>query len=153
MCCNGVLFHQVRLQAKDSPKTLASLGFRLKRKQGQEVFEQPCTAWRQEGCSVYADRPCRCRQFECRQALGVRSGLITEEQARKNVQEAQKLVANLQQALELCGSRNTNRPLLKRATMLLDAIDSEVTPHPEDLSLLQALQRLEAYLDTEFRVD
>lgn len=153
MCCNGVLFHQVRLQPKDSAKALTSLGFRLKRKQGQMVFEQPCQAWKQEGCAVYEDRPCRCRQFECRQVCGLRDGLITEDQASSAVQEAKSLVAKLQESLEICGSRNTHRPLLKRAAMLLDGVDSSAIAGPEIQALLHASQELESYLDREFRVE
>ncbi len=153
MCCNGVLFHHVGLQDKDSPKTLASLGFRLKRKQGKMVFEQPCKAWKQDGCGIYADRPVRCRQFECRQALGVRSGLITEEQAVNAVEGARALVADLQRLLALCGSRNTNRPLLKRAAMLLDQVDSSTMPGNGLQALRDASRELEEYLEREFRVD
>ena len=34
LCCNGVVFHTVRLQPGDSAKSVAALGLKLKRKQG-----------------------------------------------------------------------------------------------------------------------
>jgi hypothetical protein len=56
MCCNGVIFHRVRLQVADSPKELAALGLKLKRKRGQHYFLQPCPAFRETHCSIYASR-------------------------------------------------------------------------------------------------
>ena len=67
MCCNGVMFHRVRLQPADSPKELAALGLKLKRKRGQHYLLQPCPAFQGTHCSIYASRPERCRLFECRQ--------------------------------------------------------------------------------------
>ena len=33
LCCNGVMFHTVKLQPNDSAPALAALGLKLKRKQ------------------------------------------------------------------------------------------------------------------------
>lgn len=153
MCCNGVLFHTVRLQAQDSAKQLAALGFRLKHKQAHTVFEQPCQAWKPEGCKIYDDRPCRCRQFECRQVSQLTSGMISWESALAAVSEASFRVSRLQLALEQCGSRNANRPLLKRAAMLLNENGGEPVSNEAFRNLREAMLDLEAWLDQEFRCE
>lgn len=57
LCCNGVMFHTVRLQPGDVPPELAALGLKLKRKQRGDLILQPCPAYREERCSIYAQRP------------------------------------------------------------------------------------------------
>ena len=64
LCCNGVMFHTVQLQPGDSAKELAALGLKLKRKQGRHFILQPCPAFQNSQCSIYAARPERCGRFE-----------------------------------------------------------------------------------------
>jgi Fe-S-cluster containining protein len=82
ICCNGVLFRDVELQARDDPLRLRALGLPLqKRRADSEArkdlatalsgprrwrLPQPCSALGPDGrCRVYPDRPSRCRAFEC----------------------------------------------------------------------------------------
>ena len=81
LCCNGVMFHTVKLQPADSAKELAALGLKLKRKKGNHYILQPCPAFCGSHCSIYESRPERCRLFECRQLKSVAAGEITEDAA------------------------------------------------------------------------
>lgn len=70
LCCNGVLFKDVELQPSDDVKRLAAADLRLKAharaSKSKMKFPQPCAALcRDNRCRIYADRPTRCRQFEC----------------------------------------------------------------------------------------
>jgi len=151
LCCNGVLFETVRLQAGDSPDLLTSLGLKLKRKAGHRCFLQPCPAWEPEGCRIYEDRPARCRAFECRQIAKFRAGEIDEADVRRKIEETKLLVDSLRQLLRECGSRNEHRSLIKRCQMVLSDEPTEQTA-PKLLQLREELKELEQELDAEFRI-
>src|SRR5258708_39502360 len=111
MCCNGVMFEIVRLQPGASPKALAALGLKVKRKRGQSHIVQPCPAHRESQCAIYAARPERCRIFECRQLQRVATGEITEAMAREKIGEALQLVAEVDALLLRAGGTDTKHPL------------------------------------------
>src|SRR3954452_24978868 len=96
LCCNGVMFHTVRLQPNDSPRELAALGLKLKRRKQQDWLLQPCPAHQDGQCSIYAQRPERCRLFECKQLQRVKTGEITEAMALEKIREVQRLTAQLE---------------------------------------------------------
>src|SRR5690242_10002477 len=64
LCCNGVMFHTVKLQPSDSAKELTALGLKLKRKKSGNYIQQPCPQYQYGECAIYAVRPQRCRLFE-----------------------------------------------------------------------------------------
>ncbi len=91
ICCNGVLFRDVELQAGDDPARLQVLGLPLRAPRGSARSAkdsptalplsrpwrllQPCAALGQDcRCRVYAGRPSRCRAFECALFKEVRAG-------------------------------------------------------------------------------
>src|SRR5271154_2938594 len=66
LCCDSTLFADVELRAGDDAKRLKQLGFALESKgRGKLAFAQPCACFDGKFCTVYADRPKRCRTFEC----------------------------------------------------------------------------------------
>jgi Fe-S-cluster containining protein len=119
MCCNGVMFHRVRLQPADSPKELTALGLKLKRKRGQHYLLQPCPAFRETHCSIYGSRPERCRLFECRQLQRVNAGEISEEMALERIREVKRRVGEVSDLL--CRADETTDPkkLMKRCEQIL----------------------------------
>lgn len=155
MCCDGVLFHSVELQAGDHPRQLASLGLKIRRKKGVEFFLQPCAAHRVEGeicsCAIYAERPARCRLFNCRQILAVESGTVTETEAAGKIREARALVAQVHQLMDEVGETNPGRSLAHRVANALTLPEgASHTPLHDKLDL--AMQELEALLAKEFRL-
>ena len=155
MCCNGVMFHTVRLQPRDSPKDLVALGLKLKRKKGQNYILQPCPAFRESHCSIYAARPERCRLFECRQLQRVGSGEITEVQAQEAIAAAWALVAEVNVLLARAGATNLKRPLSKRCEKAM-AVPLDPSADPATLAdharLMQAMAELSTLLDRDFRI-
>jgi uncharacterized protein len=155
MCCNGVMFHTVHLKPRDSAKDLAALGLKLKRKRGQNYILQPCPAYRESHCSIYAARPERCRLFECRQLRSVAAGEITEAMAREKIAVAQQLVAEVNALLLRAGGRNTKHPLSKRFEA---AMAEPVDPSSDESAagirnqLTRAMDQLGVLLDQEFRI-
>ena len=81
LCCNGVLFADVRPEPGDASPLFN--GGRLR-------VAQPCPAFNAAtcACAIYAERPARCRKFECRQLLGVRDGTTTTEKALRQIRAA-----------------------------------------------------------------
>lgn len=155
MCCSGVLFHYVRLQPADSPKALAALGLKLKRKRRQDCILQPCPAYREACCSIYEERPERCRVFECRPLQQVATGTITETAAQEKITEAAKLVAHVESLLHQCGATNRKHPLSKRCeTAMAEPLDASSDEAMVQMRtrLSHAMQKLDALLDLDFRI-
>jgi Fe-S-cluster containining protein len=154
LCCNGVLFHLVRLQSADLISELAGLGLKIKRKKGQDQFSQPCPAYQECRCSIYGQRPTRCRLFECRQLKGVISGEISEESARLKIRDVLSRVSRLEGFLDRLGKTDLKRPLTKRYEKIMaepvDLLDPELREVRVALEL--EMQALETILDADFRV-
>src|SRR4051812_31950867 len=114
LCCNGVMFHTVRLQPGDSAKELTALGLKLKRKNKQNYILQPCPAYKGSQCSIYQYRPERCRLFECRQLKRVGAGEISESAALEKIRDVQRRVEVVNELMAQAGATNVKRPLSKR---------------------------------------
>jgi len=149
------MFHTVRLKPADSPKDLAALGLKLKRKQGQRYILQPCPAFRESRCSIYAARPERCRLFECRQLQRMAAGEITEAMALEKIREVQRRVTEMNELLQRAGGTNVKRPLSKRVEKVMAEPVSEFTD-PATLELRNRLtharQELSEMLNEHFRI-
>ena len=155
LCCNGVMFHTVRLQPGDSSQALVALGLKLKRKKGHNHLLQPCPAFQNMQCSIYAARPERCRLFECRQLERMVSGKISEAQALEKIHEARRRVDELNDLLQQSGHTNPKRPLSKRCEKILaEPIHPSSEPTAMELRhrLTQAMAELNTLLNEDFRL-
>jgi uncharacterized protein len=155
LCCNGVIFHTVRLQPGDVPRALQALGLKLKRKHRADYILQPCPAYRDAQCSIYEQRPERCRLFECRQLQRVGTGEITEAMALEKIREVQRRAAQLDSLSRRADGSLRKGPLSRRCeTALAEPFD--VTQHPELAEqredLARGLAELDAMLDEDFRL-
>ena len=155
LCCNGVMFHTVRLQPGDSAQGLVALGLKLKRKKGHNHILQPCPAFQCEQCSIYEARPARCRLFECRQLERVATGEITEAQALDKIREARQRVDEMNELLQRAGGTNAKRPLSKRCEK---ALAEPLHPSSDQMAvelrrrLTVAMAELNALLNEDFRL-
>lgn len=145
LCCNGVLFDQVLLQPEDHAKALTARGLKVKKKQ---FFTQPCAALCGTLCTVYEDRPTRCRLFVCRQFQGVAAGKILEGDAKARIAEVRRQVAGVEKLLNLTGGDNLRKSLSQRfANAMAQAAES-----PDHAKLAQAMEQVQATLGEHFRV-
>jgi Fe-S-cluster containining protein len=155
LCCNGVMFHTVQLQPGDSARELAALGLKLKRKQGRQFILQPCPAFQNSQCSIYAARPERCGRFECQQLKRLAAGAITEAMALEKIHTAQRRVELINELLEQAGRTNFKHPLSKRCEKVL-AEPIDLVSNQEAIALrhqlTQALQELNVLLNDDFRI-
>ena len=150
LCCNGVLFYTVHLKPGDSAKALSALGLKLKKKQGQQYLQQPCSAHRECSCSIYDDRPTRCRLFECRLREQFAAGDITESEAMDQIVEAKGQVARLNQLLEQLGNIRTKQPLFRRCDNALVEPPGSPESMAKHLEVEHARKQLDLLLDQVF---
>lgn len=148
LCCDGALFDRVILQPADSPRALAALGLRIKKK---SFFNQPCTALCGTRCTIYADRPERCRLFECRQYRDVAAGTVTADAARARIGEAKRQIAAVEVLLDELGADNRRKPISQRcATVLAEPPDPDSAARRAELTV--AMNELHVTLTTRFRL-
>lgn len=148
ICCDGTLFHIVRMQPSDSVGALNVLGLKLKKKKGQNCIEQPCPMLKQQQCSIYAGRPERCRLFECELLKRLANESITEANAAITITEARRQVTEILDLIEKCGHHNKRQPLTIRYDRVMaqpvseDWDPSEVKKREELKVRMRVLQSL-----------
>jgi len=103
MCCNGVLFKDVELQAGDDPARLRSLGLPFAKTRVVK-FPQPCAALEGCHCRIYADRPVRCRSFDCALLQSVAAGATDGATALRVIQRTRKLADEVRRLLRKSGN-------------------------------------------------
>ncbi len=134
LCCDGTLFADVELRTGDSPARLKESGFPLRRgkdSEGQSVqkFSQPCPALGGDcRCAVYADRPARCREFDCDLLRAVQAGERTVDAALRRIRETRRQRDAVRVGLERLGNRETRVPLSKRFQQVRRAMESGALP-------------------------
>lgn len=152
LCCDGTLFHTVRIGPDDDPSPLRAYGLHLTRRKGQAWLKQPCPAHQSCSCAIYTQRPARCRLFVCRQLEAVQEGLRSEEEALACIEQACAWRDRLRLLVEQEGNQHSRRPLSVRVRHILSLPRSEVDPAARQ-ELLETLGRLEDWLDVHFRRD
>ena len=149
LCCNGAMFHMVILQPSENPRALAALGLKIKRKHSLAYMPQPCRAHSGGCCTVYDQRPQRCRIFECRTLLRLEQGEITEAAAMEKIREARSKLAIVEALLAQAGETRAEHPLAKRCD---GAISDEASPPAMREALAVAISDFDRLLDADFRI-
>ena len=90
-CCDGTLFGQVPLKAADILLPLQAGGIQIQTKGTESFFKQPCTAYEQGCCQVYADRPASCRKYRYELLRKYGSEAISWAEAQQKISRAQML--------------------------------------------------------------
>ena len=153
LCCNGVLFADVRLQARDDALRLASLGMTLRRKGSVVRFAQPCSCLSGTRCTIYDERPERCRTFECQLLKRALTGEVTERTALASIRKARAASENVRRILCELGDNDESVPLSRRyQRMMRQPIDLSADERLIDLrgELMMAVSELAAILEQDF---
>ncbi len=146
MCCNGILFADVRPEPGDRSPLFNGNRARV---------AQPCPAFNAAtcACAIYAERPARCRKFECRQLLNIRAGTTTTEQALGQIRAAHKLADEVGKLLADLGFNDVRLPLSRRFQRCQRAAEAGrlAETQLDQLADLQlAVHRLSGLLAKEF---
>jgi len=113
LCCNGVLFADVRLQAGDDAQRLAELGVVLTTSANPR-FRQPCSCLQGGTCRVYDARPRRCRTFECRLLQKALAGEVSVPTALRTIAATKQRVEKVRGILRDLGDDDESAPLSRR---------------------------------------
>ena len=147
LCCNGVIFADVKLQPGDDPAKLQSLGLPLSfgSRQSQEAkssssippsalrtphFTQPCTAHDGCHCGIYPDRPRYCREFECKLLKSVQAGLTRSDAALGLIRTARRRADKVRRLLRHLGDTDEATALgvrFRRTTKRLEKLGLQGT--------------------------
>lgn len=119
LCCNGVLFRDVELQDGDNVMRLLQHGLPVKTAPGTKEpayrLPQPCDALCDNlRCRVYAQRPARCREFECAILQNVLAGKLPMEAALRKIHRVQAKIRAVERLLRSLGEQRSDQPLKKR---------------------------------------
>ncbi len=153
LCCNGVLFADVRLRGDDDASRLAALGVPLKQRGVVVRFHQPCSCLDGNRCRIYADRPERCRTFECRLLQRTQGGETTETSALRSIQKARRRADKVRDILRALGDTDELAPLSRRyQRMMRQPIDLSADVRIVRLRgrLLPAVAKLVEVLERDF---
>ncbi len=165
MCCDGTLFRDVELQPGDDVAKLRALGLPIpvpRSEFGVPSFKQPCSALCADlRCRVYADRPLRCRDFECALFQAVAAGTLAAPVALKTIRQTRQQADKVRQLLRELGDTGERLSLSRRFQRVKRHFDRGELPDdldPEtaydrfaDLSL--AVHELDLKLRTKFYPD
>lgn len=124
LCCNGVIFADVQLQAGDDPKRLQALGVVAKLGAKTIKVKQPCAAFCGQ-CQIYAERPQHCRNFECALLKSVESGHNDLASALKIVATAKKRAEKVRKLLRELGETDEGLALSKRFRKVVKRMESQ----------------------------
>lgn len=153
LCCDGSLFQIVRMQPGDAPTVLMKLGMRIRCKDGEFLMEQPCAALRGKCCSIYEQRPERCRKFACQQLMRLEQTAITEGDALVMIASTRVLVDRVRWLIAQSGYREDGQPLQEQydrvTAMRVDlSLEPELVVVREELEA--AMRELKLRLAREF---
>jgi uncharacterized protein len=117
LCCNGVIFADVRLRPGDDAARLRSLGLPVTTSPSSARpprLTQPCAAFDGCRCRVYADRPQYCRAFECVLFKSVKAGRTDLAAALRVIRTARARADKVRRLLAELGNTDEQLPLSTR---------------------------------------
>ncbi len=114
LCCNGVIFADVKLERGEDAARFQAFGLPIRcsggrkpstagAKPGSASFPQPCAALDGCRCRIYADRPSYCRKFECLLLKSVNAGRTEPAEARRIILTAQRRADKVKRLLRALG--------------------------------------------------
>ena len=122
LCCDSTLFADVELRKGDDAERLAELGLTLQKKgRGKLAFAQPCACFDGKFCGIYADRPRRCRTFECGLLKRVQAGGLEAKAALKSIAQAKREVDGVRDLLRDLGQKDERLAMTERYAQAMSA--------------------------------
>jgi Fe-S-cluster containining protein len=112
----------VELRAGDDAKRLKKLGLTLFEKtKTRRAFVQPCAGFDGKLCRIYADRPQRCRKFDCGLLKRVEANEMPANAALKKISEAKQRAEKVRELLRSLGQRDEQMALTHRYAEAMSA--------------------------------
>jgi hypothetical protein len=127
LCCNGVIFADVKLLPEENVKELLSLRMPLLRARAKRgptslvspakeswKFLQPCAAHDGCRCRIYSARPRHCREFDCLLLKKVQEGAATRGSALRIIRAARRQAEKVRALLVALGDTEESVSLAQR---------------------------------------
>src|SRR5690348_6782163 len=95
LCCDGTLFARVPVSAAEAERLSKHLVDVQVRADGSLALPQRCAALHGCTCQAYAERPARCREYQCNLYTAVAEGEVAVDEAFKVIEGAKRLVTEL----------------------------------------------------------
>lgn len=156
LCCNGVIFADVKLQTGDDAARLQSLGVPISTPNSAfrtPHFNQPCAALDGCRCRIYSDRPKYCRQFDCLLLKSVNEGRMGTADALGTIRTARRRVDKVLRLLRKLGDTDEHSPLatrFRRTARRLDETDLDTEASATYGQLTLAFHDLNLLLSNAF---
>jgi Fe-S-cluster containining protein len=153
LCCDSTLFADVELRAGDAPERLVALGLAVRQKTKNKLaFSQPCACFDGRFCNIYAERPQRCRLFECGLLRRVNRGGMTASAALKRISQAKAQAEKVRERLRQSGQGVEQMALTHRYAEAMSApVDLAVEHEAEKRGeLMLAVNELMRMLERDF---
>ncbi len=152
LCCNGVIFGDVKLQPADDAEQLRALGLPLVRAASRPKargdnskaatanpkFRQPCPAFESCRCRIYPDRPGYCREFECLTLKQVKAGRLEMKTALTIIRTAGQRAESVKGLLRDLGDHDEHMALSRRFRRVKQRLESGL-PDEETADLFSRL--------------
>ena len=85
------------------------------------AFAQPCACFDGKLCGIYADRPKRCRTFECGLLKRVQDGQLKADAALKTIAATKRQAEKVRVLLRQLGQNDERQAMTKRYTEAMSA--------------------------------
>jgi uncharacterized protein len=122
LCCDSTLFADVELRMGDDAGRLKKLGLTLEPKgKNKLAFAQPCACFDGRHCKIYAERPKRCRLFDCGLLKKVEAGEMSAGAALKKIADAKQRAERVRDLLRESGQRDARMALTHRYAGVMSA--------------------------------
>jgi len=133
LCCNGVIFADVKLQPGEDSTRLRSLGLAVSAPRAANRaprLKQPCSAFDGCRCRIYAERPSHCSSFECLLLRNLKAGRLERAAALRIIGTARDRAEKVRQDLRALGDVDESTALgarFRRTTQRMEtlALDEE----------------------------
>lgn len=125
LCCDGTLFSYVPVRNIDNLQRLQAAGIKVIGHGEQSKFEQPCSAYSEQCCRLYDDRPANCRKFRCKLLIECYQQKKSWLEAEQKIKQAYSLRRKLLEALLNTGLASPGISLPEWSKRLEAAADGE----------------------------
>ncbi|MDB4458994.1 YkgJ family cysteine cluster protein [bacterium] len=126
-CCNGVLFSDASL-TQDEVEFLTEAKFPLVERDGAVHLHQPCIALKGTCCSIYQQRPSRCRSYECELLKSATAGSTSWTEAHEIIAQVKELIVEIDNILKEVPDDSSAKPLNRRLTRASEILREQTDP-------------------------
>ena len=150
LCCDGTLFSSVRLKPDDEVAPLRAVGISFISNGEANEFKQPCAAYKNCTCAVYANRPRKCRTYKCELLKSFERAEISYGSALEIIN---KIISIKNEVNALARAASTNTQSAEQIILLMEkwSTDRSIGAEQGYAHLFLKFGALRIYLDRFFR--